>query len=119
MAKVKHNPDLKAQIEALRAEIEAHSRAYYAEDNPTISDFEFDQLMQRLRALEAMAPDLATPDSPSRKVGGAISTDLVTTRHTVPLLSLQDVFYQVRGRRLHHPGAKRFPGSAFCGGAEN
>ncbi len=92
MAKVKHNPDLKAQIEALRAEIEAHSRAYYAEDNPTISDFEFDQLMQRLRALEAMAPDLATPDSPSRKVGGAISTDLVTTRHTVPLLSLQDVF---------------------------
>lgn len=92
MAKAKKNPDIKAQIESLRAEIEAHSHAYYAEDNPTISDFEFDQLMQRLRALEAMAPDLATPESPSRKVGGAISTDLATTRHTVPLLSLQDVF---------------------------
>jgi len=92
MARVKKNPDIKAQIEFLRAEIEAHSRAYYAEDNPTISDFEFDQLMQRLRALEAMAPDLATADSPSRKIGGAISSDLATTRHTVPLLSLQDVF---------------------------
>ena len=95
MAKAKKNPDipeLREQIESLRAEIEAHSRAYYGQDNPTIGDFEFDQLMQRLRTLEAMAPDLATPDSPSRKVGGAISTDLATTRHTVPLLSLQDVF---------------------------
>ncbi|NCA98482.1 MAG: NAD-dependent DNA ligase LigA [Clostridia bacterium] len=92
MAKANKNPDIKSQIEALRADIQAHSRAYYADDNPTISDFEFDQLMQRLRTLEAMAPDLATEDSPSRKVGGAISTDLATTRHTVPLLSLQDVF---------------------------
>ncbi len=92
MAKPKQNLELRQQIAALRAEIAAHSQAYYVEDNPTISDFEFDQLMQRLRALEAMAPDLVRADSPTQTVGGAIRPDLAATRHTVPLLSLQDVF---------------------------
>ena len=86
-------PDnLQQQIIELRAEIEAHNRRYYEEDAPTISDQDYDQLMQRLRTLETMAPEYASPTSPSSKVGGAVRRGLQPARHTVPLLSLQDVF---------------------------
>jgi DNA ligase (NAD+) len=86
--------DLQQQILGLRAEIEAHNRRYYEEDSPTISDQDYDQLMLRLRALEAMAPEFASTASPSAKVGGAVRRGLQPARHTVPLLSLQDVFSQ-------------------------
>ncbi len=91
----KQDPDnLQQQISELRAEIEAHNRRYYEEDAPTISDQDYDQLMQRLRTLEAMAPEFASATSPSARVGGAVRRGLSSARHTVPLLSLQDVFSQ-------------------------
>lgn len=58
------------QIKNLREQIAYHSDRYYNQDNPEISDYEFDQLMLELKRLEREHPELVTPDSPTQKVGG-------------------------------------------------
>ena len=81
------------RIDDLRRQITYHSDKYYNEDSPQITDYEFDRLMQELKALEKEHPELVTPDSPTQKVGGAAKrTAGVLVRHNVPMLSLQDVF---------------------------
>ena len=60
------------ELEQLREEIRYHSRKYYTEDDPEISDREYDMLYRRLEDLEARFPQLVTPDSPTQKVGGAV-----------------------------------------------
>jgi DNA ligase (NAD+) len=82
----------KAEISALRAELRAHNRRYYELDAPTISDAEYDALMARLKALEAAHPELATPDSPTQKVGGAVSSSFAPVRHARPMLSLDNTY---------------------------
>ena len=84
--------DIQKEIIALRRELEKHNRLYYVEDAPVISDFEYDMLMQKLKALEAEHPELITPDSPTQKVGGAALSKFEPVRHQVPLESLTDVF---------------------------
>lgn len=81
------------RITTLREQIAYHSDRYYNQDNPEISDYEFDMLMQELKKLEKENPKLVTKDSPTQKVGGtAKRTAGVLVRHNVPMLSLQDVF---------------------------
>ncbi len=81
------------RITTLREQIAYHSDRYYNQDNPEISDYEFDMLMQELKKLEKAHPELVTKDSPTQKVGGtAKRTAGVLVRHNVPMLSLQDVF---------------------------
>lgn len=81
------------RIKSLREQIAYHSDRYYNQDNPEISDYDFDMLMQELKKLEKEHPELVTPDSPTQKVGGtAKRTAGVLVRHNVPMLSLQDVF---------------------------
>ena len=85
--------DAKARIDELRKQIEYHSNRYYNEDNPEISDYEFDQMMQELKRLEQEHPQYASGDSPTQKVGGKAKRQAgVLVRHNVPMLSLQDVF---------------------------
>ena len=84
--------DVQKEIEKLRRELEYHSRLYYVEDAPVISDYEFDMLMQRLKALEAEHPELITPDSPTQRVGGQALSKFEQVQHQVPLESLTDVF---------------------------
>lgn len=84
--------DVQKEIISLRRELEKHNRLYYVEDAPEISDYEYDMLMQRLKALEAEHPELVTPDSPTQKVGGAALSKFEPVRHQVPLESLTDVF---------------------------
>lgn len=84
--------DIQKEITALRRELEKHNRLYYVEDAPIISDYEYDMLMQKLKALEAEHPELITPDSPTQKVGGAPLSKFEPVRHQVPLESLMDVF---------------------------
>src|SRR5690606_38236681 len=69
-----------------------HDRRYYAEDAPTISDAEYDALRKRLLAIEQSFPELAAPDSPSQKVGTAVSEKFEKVRHAVPMLSLDNAF---------------------------
>jgi len=82
---------VQTQIEYLRAEIERHNDLYYQKAEPEISDFEFDQLLENLKALEAAHPELITPDSPTQRVGGK-ATSLQPFRHTVPLMSLDNSY---------------------------
>ena len=80
------------EINELREELRRHNTAYYDNDAPTISDFEYDALMRRLIELEEAHPELLTPDSPSQRVGGTASRQFAPVRHEVPLESLMDVF---------------------------
>jgi len=83
----------KEQIQALKEKIFYHNKRYYDNDDPQITDFEYDQLMSSLRQLEQEYPELLTQDSPSQTVGGAAKrTAGVLVKHDVPMLSLQDVF---------------------------
>lgn len=78
-------------LSKLRAEIERHSDLYYQKDEPEISDFEFDKLLERLKALEAEHPELITPDSPTQRVGGKADS-LRPFEHKVPLMSLDNSY---------------------------
>lgn len=81
------------RAEELRAQLNHHSDLYYNEDAPSISDAEYDALMQELKALEQAHPELIVPDSPTQKVGGvAKRTAGVLVAHRVPMLSMQDLF---------------------------
>lgn len=78
---------------SLKDIINVHMDAYYNQDAPTISDYEYDQLMQQLKAAEREHPEWITPDSPSQKIGGvAKRTAGVKVTHRVPMLSIEDVF---------------------------
>ncbi len=79
------------ELQDLRAEINRHSDLYYQSDAPEISDFEFDQLLERLKALETEHPQLITPDSPTQRVGGK-ATSLQPFSHTVRLMSLDNSY---------------------------
>ena len=84
--------DDRQEIERLRAELEQANYDYYVLDNPTISDFDFDHKLRRLEELEAVHPELITPDSPTQRVGGKVAEGFQEVVHRVPLESLQDVF---------------------------
>lgn len=79
------------QINNLRAEIEHHNELYYQKAEPEISDFEFDQLLEKLKVLEAEHPELITPDSPTQRVGGKADS-LRPFTHTVALMSLDNSY---------------------------
>ena len=85
--------EIKKELAALRKEIKYHSNLYYNNDAPEISDYEFDQLMLKLKKLEAEYPELITKTSPTQMVGGVAKREAgVLVAHDVPMLSLQDVF---------------------------
>ncbi len=82
----------KTRIEKLRGEIERHNRLYYIEAAPQISDADYDRLFRELETLEAEFPDLVTSDSPTQRVGGGPIDGFEQARHSVPMLSIDDVF---------------------------
>ena len=91
--------EAKKRIEELRETIGEHNRRYYVENSPTISDFEYDMLMQELAAMERKYPEFASPDSPTVKVGSDIDTagkpvkrEFVQRRHRYPMLSLGNTY---------------------------
>jgi len=79
------------EVEKIRAEIERHNDLYYQKAQPEISDFEFDQLLERLKTLEDEHPELVTADSPTQRIGGK-ATSLKPFVHTVPLMSLDNSY---------------------------
>ena len=80
------------RAEFLRAELERHNRLYYAEAAPEISDREFDRLLRELQDLEAAHLELATADSPTRRVGGAPLGSFAPVAHAVPMMSLDNTY---------------------------
>ena len=81
-----------ARAKALKAEIEEHNISYYVLDDPQIDDYAYDMLMQELKAIEAAFPQLASDDSPTKRVGGYAMNTFEKVTHTIQMGSLQDVF---------------------------
>jgi DNA ligase (NAD+) len=84
--------DPEERIDDLRRQIRRHDRLYYTEAEPEITDFEYDQLFAELVALEKAHPELAHPDSPSQRVGGAPLDGLEQVAHALPMLSLDNSY---------------------------
>lgn len=80
------------EIEQLRQQLEHHNRLYYIKAKPEISDREFDKMMKRLEQLEEEHPEFDSPDSPTKKVGGAPIEGFQTVAHRVPMLSIDNIF---------------------------
>ena len=84
--------DVQKEMQQLTEQLLYHARRYYNEDAPEISDFEYDKMQVRLRQLEAEYPQFARPDSPTKRVIGAVLEGFEEVRHPYPMESLQDVF---------------------------
>jgi DNA ligase (NAD+) len=80
------------QIEKLREDIRKHEYLYYVLDEPEISDIKFDRMMEELQQLESAHPELITPDSPSRRVGGAPRKGVETRQHSPAMMSLDNTY---------------------------
>ena len=84
--------DPKEEVIRLTEALNEANYCYYVLDDPTMQDYEYDRLLRRLEELEAAHPELAAPDSPTRRVGGMALSQFEKVEHPVPLESLQDVF---------------------------
>ena len=82
----------KKRIKELRKQLDYYAKLYYDEDNPAISDFEYDMMMNELKNLEKEFPNLIDKDSLTQKVGGTVKEGFEKVVHEVPLQSLQDIF---------------------------
>ena len=82
----------KKRVKELRKQLDYYAKLYYDEDNPAISDFEYDMMMNELKNLEKEFPNLVDKDSLTQKVGGTVKEGFEKVVHEVPLQSLQDIF---------------------------
>lgn len=93
------------RVEDLRRQLREHEYRYYVLDQPTISDFDFDQMMRELKKLEGEHPELITPDSPSQRVGGEPAKEFPTYTFSKPMLSLENAYSEEEledwARRVH------------------
>src|SRR3954466_13151105 len=85
-------PEIEQRAGALREEIGEHNRRYHVDDDPIISDAEYDALVRELRDIESEFPELVPPDSPTQKVGAPASTQFSEVRHRLPMMSLDNAF---------------------------
>lgn len=84
--------EAKQKIEQLSKELDQHNYNYYALDKPTISDYEFDKLLEELMGLEKQFPEFLSPNSPSQRVGGTITKEFKSVKHQYPMLSLSNSY---------------------------
>jgi DNA ligase (NAD+) len=98
--------EAKLRVEELRSQILYHEHRYYVLDQPEISDAEFDELFNELRALEEKHPELITPDSPTQRVAGTPVETFGIVQHRVPLLSLANAFNEEELRAWHQRTAR-------------
>ena len=103
----------KQRIQELTALLTEANYRYYVLDNPTMQDFEYDRLLRELETLEQANPELALPDSPTRRVGGEAISAFQKYEHPVPLMSLQDVFSMEELNDFLMKTLSAEPGTAF------
>ncbi len=108
------NEDVRKEYDELVKTIKHHMDLYYNQDTPEISDYEYDQLMLRLKEIEKEHPDFVAADSPSRIIGGSAKREAgVKITHNVPMLSIEDVFNTDDVRAFVAKVHDRHPGAAF------
>ncbi|MBI5804646.1 NAD-dependent DNA ligase LigA [candidate division TA06 bacterium] len=101
------------EIRKLRAEIAGHDHRYYALDDPSISDHEYDALLQRLKELEKEFPELVTPDSPTQRVAGQPLQSFKTVNHQTQMLSLDNTYSADELREFDARVAKALEGQRY------
>ncbi|WP_370257597.1 NAD-dependent DNA ligase LigA [Marinobacter nauticus] len=93
---------IRKRVDSLRATLEDHNYYYYVQDDPRIPDAEYDRLFRELQKLEAEHPELATEDSPTRRVGSSAETSFEEVTHRLPMLSLDNAFSEDELRDFDH-----------------
>ena len=93
--------DVRRRIEELRRTIEHHNHLYYVKAEPEISDQEFDALLDELKRLEEAHPELITPDSPTRRVGGEPISEFASVEHIEPMMSIANTYNQAEVREFN------------------
>lgn len=92
MINIINKNEAKKEIIKLHDEINYYNYKYYVENNPIISDYEYDMLLKKLERLENQFPDLITPDSPTQRIGGEPLKGFKTIEHKIPMLSLDNAY---------------------------
>src|SRR5450432_3712231 len=105
--------DPASQIEKLRDELRRHEHLYYVLDAPEITDAEYDELMGRLKAAEAEHPELATPASPTQRVGGKPREGFIKVQHSSPMLSLDNALNEGEWRDFDRRVAELLSGAEY------
>src|SRR5438876_4945349 len=100
-------------VAALRHQIEEANYQYHVEDNPTLTDAEYDQLMRELQRIEEEDPELQTPDSPTQRVGAGPVQDVAQHRHPVPMLSLANARNEEELLAWHRRAQSILPNATF------
>ena len=105
--------DEKQRIEQLRRELHEHNHRYYVENQPSISDYDFDQLMHELQELEARHPEMADPNSPTQRVGSDLQTEFRQVAHKYPMLSLANTYSEQDVRDWYDSVSRGLAGEPF------
>ncbi len=105
--------DAKQRITILCETLERHNRLYYVVNKPEISDRDYDRLYQELEHLETQFPELATPDSPTRRVGGAPLKEFCQVQHRAPMMSLANTYSRDELLAFDERTKKMLPGTKF------
>ena len=105
--------DEKQRIEQLRRELHEHNHRYYVENQPSISDYDFDQLMHELQDLESRHPEMADPNSPTQRVGSDIQSEFRQVAHKYPMLSLANTYSEQDVRDWYDSVTKGLAGEPF------
>jgi len=104
---------IKRRVEELRGQIHYHDYKYYVENNPEISDYEYDQLMRELKELEEKYPSLRSPTSPTQRVGGEPVEGFPTVEHRLLMLSLDNTYSEEEVREFEARLHRELPGEDF------
>src|SRR5579864_4084635 len=104
---------LAARVAQLRHQIEEANYQYYIQDNPALTDAEYDQLMIELQRIEQEHPELQTPDSPTQRVGTGPVTDVPQHQHPVPMLSLANARSEEELLAWHKRALNILPNATF------
>src|SRR6476620_10896455 len=99
------------RVAQLRRELNHHNHLYHVEARPEISDREYDRLMQELIELERTHPELASPDSPTQRVGGDVQTALKPVKHAVPMMSIDNTYSEDEVRAFDERVRKTLDGA--------
>jgi len=105
--------DEKQRIEQLRRELHEHNHRYYVENQPSISDYDFDQLMHELQALEARHPEMTDPNSPTQRVGSDLQSEFRQVVHKYPMLSLANTYSEQEVRDWYDSVSRGLGGEPF------
>src|SRR6202140_4016268 len=105
--------DPAGEIEKLREELRHHEYLYYVLDKPELSDADYDELMRKLKAMEDRHPELATPDSPTKRVGGKPREGFIKVGHSSPMLSLDNALNEAELRDFDRRVRELLGGAAY------